>query len=288
MDIIVRLRRGMYTVQPVAGRYVENRTGRINRMHSHPVYHLIYITGGEGTFNVGSAVTRAEPGMLYMISPNEPHRFEASEERPMSNFAATFVLRDENGNPADIPFAELIEEYAGASLPAQARHSPFAIPTHLRHELAEGFRQVVRPEDAPSRAVSEQHRMIGLVLRVADVISRAGHARAGRLRTGAAAKLLRYIETNLHRPLTLEEMAEHIHMTPTYLCRIFKRETGLSPRRYVQKLRLEKAMERLACTDETVYAIAEQLGFESASYFARVFRAEQGMPPSVFRTMEKG
>jgi AraC-like DNA-binding protein len=288
MDIYVRLRTGTYTIQPVAGRYVENRTGFINRMHSHPVYHLMYIAGGEGTFDVNHSVTRAATGMLYMISPNEPHRFEASQDRPMSNYAATFVLRDEDGKPADIPFFDLIEEYAGTSLPASVRRSPCSIPTYLQHEVAEGFRQAIEQGESPSRDVDTKLRIIGLIFRLADVMSRIGRAQSGRSQRSAVAKLLQFIETNLHRPLTLEELADHIHVTPNYLCRMFKRETGASPRQYVQRLRMEKAMERLVYTEETVYAIAEQLGYESASYFSRVFRAEQGVPPSVFRALEKG
>jgi AraC-like DNA-binding protein len=272
----------------VANRYVERRTGFINRRHSHPVYHLMYITDGEGTFEVGDSTTRALPGMRYWISPNEPHRFEASLTRPLSNFASTFVLRWEDGVPAEIPFPDLIEEYAGTQLPSAARRSPCIVPPQFRPAVENGFRQTVAPAEAPSRDIRDKLRVLDLIVRIADTVGRIGQGAPGRKNGSAVTELLRYMETNLHRALTLEELARHIHVTPNYLCRMFKRETGATPRQYVQKLRMEKAMERLVDTDEPVYGIAERLGFESASYFARVFRAKHGVTPSVFRELQKG
>lgn len=288
LDIQLRLRTGPYSIQVVANRYVERRTGFINRRHSHPVYHLMYITDGEGTFEVGELTTRALPGMLYWISPNEPHRFEASLTRPMSNYSSTFVLRGEDGKPADIPFLDLIEEYAETQLPAAARLSPCLVPPQYRPAVENGFRQTVGLADASSRDMRDKLRVLDLIIRIADTASRIGQAAPSRESRTAVTALQRFVETNLHRPLTLAEMARHIHVTPNYLCRMFKRETGVTPRHYVQKLRMEKALERLADTDESVYGIAEQLGFESASYFTRVFRAKYGITPSVFRELQKG
>jgi AraC family transcriptional regulator len=82
---------------------------------------------------------------------------------------------------------------------------------------------------------------------------------------------------------TLDEMAMLAGVTPSHFCRIFRKETGISPHQYVMKARLERAQQLLTQTDMALSTISEFLGFTSQSHFTRAFRQSVGEPPSDFR-----
>lgn len=81
----------------------------------------------------------------------------------------------------------------------------------------------------------------------------------------------------------LEEMAAQIGITPSHLCRVFKKATGVSPHQFVLKTRLERAQEMLGQSEVSMNLIAEFLGFASQSSFNRAFRKMTGETPSSFR-----
>lgn len=94
-----------------------------------------------------------------------------------------------------------------------------------------------------------------------------------------------FIDERLAESLTLDEIAAHVHLAPSYLCRIFKRATGYSPMEYAITQRINRAKDLLCGGDLAVSAIARQSGYADAGYFARTFRAHTGMSPSTYRQM---
>jgi len=180
-----------------------------------------------------------------------------------------------------------MEEYLGRRLPETVRSSPLAIPEAFRPFLIGGFEQVIEQQRVPFTDLHGKLQLLELLLCIFDIVNRIGCSPVGPQSHPLLGELRKFIRANLHRSLTLEEMASHIHVTPNYLCRLFKRETNQTLHDYLLRLRIEKALKLLLYTDEPVYAIAGQLGFESASYFSRVFRSEQGTSPSEFRQRER-
>lgn len=68
-----------------------------------------------------------------------------------------------------------------------------------------------------------------------------------------------------------------------HLCRVFKREYGIAPLRYVNALRIERAKLLLRDTELTVSEVAERTGFDNLSYFSRLFSRIAGISPSAYR-----
>ncbi|XVV09749.1 AraC family transcriptional regulator [Actinoplanes sp. CA-131856] len=81
----------------------------------------------------------------------------------------------------------------------------------------------------------------------------------------------------------LKELAELLHLAPGYVVRLFKSVTGLPPMAYLSRYRVELAAEMLLHSDRPVRAIAEQVGWPDANYFARRFRAHYGLTASEYR-----
>jgi signal transduction histidine kinase/DNA-binding LacI/PurR family transcriptional regulator/AraC-like DNA-binding protein len=92
-----------------------------------------------------------------------------------------------------------------------------------------------------------------------------------------------YIQHNYNRSFSLVELSETIGVSRSYLSRIFKMDTGVSLWDYLNRFRIQKAKELLLLTDESITAIAADVGYEDISYFSRVFREIAGCSPRAFR-----
>ncbi len=94
---------------------------------------------------------------------------------------------------------------------------------------------------------------------------------------------MNYISTNFSSPLTLEEVASHLHLNPTYFSRIFKESFGSSFKEYLTYVRIEEAKRLLSNTDYSLLDIAIAVGFDNQSYFTSVFKKSTGVTPGQYR-----
>lgn len=95
--------------------------------------------------------------------------------------------------------------------------------------------------------------------------------------------VLRMIEENIGLDLTLSGMARRSGLSPFHFLRTFEHATGLTPRKYVRRLRLAEAAVRLSGGREKALDVAVDCGFNDASNFSRVFHAEIGITPTEYR-----
>ncbi|WP_051236979.1 bifunctional transcriptional activator/DNA repair enzyme AdaA [Paenibacillus pinihumi] len=91
-----------------------------------------------------------------------------------------------------------------------------------------------------------------------------------------------FIETGYAEPLTLNALSQAFHGSPYHLQRTFKRIMGVSPSRYIQQVRMEKAKELLLHTDMSVMDIAVAVGISNAAHFATLFRKKTGCTPTTY------
>ena len=83
--------------------------------------------------------------------------------------------------------------------------------------------------------------------------------------------------------ITLDEIAEKLHITPEYLGTQFHREVGVTFSAYIKKLRMAKAKELLIGTQLKLYEIAEKVGYTDSKYFSKVFKETFGQLPADYR-----
>jgi AraC-like DNA-binding protein len=110
-------------------------------------------------------------------------------------------------------------------------------------------------------------------------------------RGGLPARMLRciekYIDVHLEKALTVEELASHLGISPSYFARSFRSSVGLPPHAYVTRRRLSRAQELLASTELPLTDIALATGFADQSHFSRRFHELAGMPPRTFRLQHR-
>lgn len=94
---------------------------------------------------------------------------------------------------------------------------------------------------------------------------------------------LEYIAREYAKNISLTDIAESCHISPFYLSKYFKDVVGESPIQYLTKIRIRNSLSLLKDTDLSIEKIAQQCGFSSANYFAKVFKKQQLISPSEFR-----
>ncbi|WP_165452749.1 response regulator [Paenibacillus thalictri] len=94
-----------------------------------------------------------------------------------------------------------------------------------------------------------------------------------------------YIDEHFAKDLTIAEIAAAVYLTPTYICLLFKQETGLTINDYVIEARLRKAKQLLADPSYKTYDICYAVGYKDPSYFSKLFKKHTGLTPSEFREM---
>ena len=92
-----------------------------------------------------------------------------------------------------------------------------------------------------------------------------------------------YIKENIYKDISQEEVANYLYICPSYLSRIFKKQTGETFLQYVTNVKMERAIELLRDPQYKSYQVGEMLGYKTPKYFARLFRAYTGLNPGEFR-----
>lgn len=94
---------------------------------------------------------------------------------------------------------------------------------------------------------------------------------------------IEYIDSNLDKRLTLDQVSSKVYLSDYYFSKLFKRETGLSFSVYLNARKIQKAMILLKDSDKSVNDISEALGFTRLSYFSQTFKKYTGYAPTKYR-----
>ena len=95
---------------------------------------------------------------------------------------------------------------------------------------------------------------------------------------------LDYIYSHIHYRITIEELAEYLNISESYLSKLFHKEMGIPVSQYILDLKIEKAKNLLQFSDYNIVDIANYLSFSSQSHFIQVFQKKTGLTPHKYRT----
>jgi AraC-like DNA-binding protein len=149
--------------------------------------------------------------------------------------------------------------------------------------LAEPLCRLLRSLDSPAeRSVLAPLALREIVFRLlgspgASVLRGASVVNGERSRIGAA---MAHIEDNAARRLTVAAMARQVAMSPSHFAHLFREVAGVSPMRYLKQIRLERARALLLAEGLAAGAVAERVGYASASHFSRDFKRNYGLAPA--------
>lgn len=100
-------------------------------------------------------------------------------------------------------------------------------------------------------------------------------------KTNIVNTILQYLSQNYMKQISLYSIAHNMYLSPVYISKIFKEETGESPINHLIRIRLTKANELLSDGNIPIKTVARNVGYEDAYYFSKLYKKYYGIPPSV-------
>ena len=236
--------------------------------HAHNHMELFYIVGGKGQFLIEDRLYPVDASKLVIINRNVNHTEIGVKEAPLQY---------------------IVMGIEGLELPAgDDSNGQYVILGHFdeSREIYSCIKNILREMELKKpgyedicQAYTEIltiHLMRSIELSVPEESQHSANNRQC-----AAAK--RYIDLHFKEALTLDNLAEQVHMNKYYLSHAFKREYGVSPMNYMITRRIEESKYLLAETDLSTSHISQLLGFSSPSYFSQVFRRAENTSPMEYR-----
>jgi AraC family transcriptional regulator, melibiose operon regulatory protein len=254
-------------------------------LHWHDTYELGYILSGHGVIVVGDTEYEYAPGQLYIIDNEKPH-MGYSKDTSTSMFVVHFqpaLLTDswigKLRTEAQLPFV-LDFSQDGPLIPSDDPVLPLL--GNLMHMIR---RESMGRDEAWEVIVS------GLILQIVGILARRllhqnAENRPDQKKRDALQRIrpcLQIIEAHFAESLTLNAIAQAAYLSTSHCCTLFQVALNTTPIAYRNHRRLNRACQLLQSTDESVSAIANQVGFSSVQEFNRLFLREVQMTPTQFR-----
>jgi AraC-like DNA-binding protein/mannose-6-phosphate isomerase-like protein (cupin superfamily) len=258
--------------------------------HSHDFTELVYIRAGSGLHWHGSDRHSIYAGDCFVILPGQEHTYVSTGGLVMTNV---------------LFYPELLEPYRDTLRATPGFKRFFSTEPLFREEAAFRYKlhlslsnqkSLVALLDQLERDLAEKKpaytvNCTGLFLQMIVLLSRCFDRRfestnvrsefEGKEQMVSAA--IAYLEENCANDVRVEDIARSVFISPSRLSHVFKETTGMSLLDYLTRMRVERACQMLAESDQSVTAIAYALGFHDSAYFTRLFGKAIGLSPTAYR-----
>ncbi|CAB3749429.1 helix-turn-helix transcriptional regulator [Paraburkholderia humisilvae] len=135
--------------------------------------------------------------------------------------------------------------------------------------------------DAVARAIAA--RALGIALQPPPAAVRAEPGKTPALESWRLQRTIAFIDNHLDQPISLQQLAHAVGLSPTYFAARFRAAVGASPRLFVMRRRIERAKVLLASTRMSMIDVALNVGFRTQSHFTTVFGRQEGATPHQWR-----
>jgi AraC-like DNA-binding protein len=250
-----------------AGSYAQRR--------DFPYWEIEYIVGGRGVAELGGRREALAAGAVFATGPETRRGRRSDVRRPLRRY---FLWLEGAG-------AEAALEEAGLARGGVRR---IEAPGEAREAFEWIIREGSRPGGAAEAALGHLARLLLLKLSAARATGASAPGSDGEPEMAASARASfercrALADAEAARLRSTAELAAAAGLRSETVCRLFKRFLGATPGDYLRGRRVRLAAERLREPGARVKEVAAALGFADAFHFSRVFRAEMGVAPKVWR-----
>lgn len=252
------------------------------REHKNTFFEMVFILDGKGIQSINNHKLAYSANKLFLIFPQDSHGFEIHS--PTSFFFIRFNESYLKGLGKE--WVQKLEFMFHSH-----NHLPGCILNNISDKpliraLAEAL---IREQQSPQVHQEEVIRqIINTVITVAARnLSIDTRSSVKRDQTNFPIHLLNYIHQHIYFPdqLKAEKIADHFHISPTYISEYFRSKTGESLQQYISGYRLKLIETRLRFTDMQINEIVFEFGFTDASHLNRIFKKHKGLNPSTYKKM---
>ncbi len=246
--------------------------------HYHPEYEIVYIHGADGTRHIGEHIARFEQSDLVFIGPYIPHlNFDYGIKTPYEK--VVIQLREDFLSKA---FALVPELSAVRDLFEKAKNGVY-FTGETKQRIGERLQKL--PELPHFEQLIEMLTIFQELANSPDLVALTAKPIAGQYKLKEQQRLkivYAYIEAHYKEKIDIIQMAELTHLTHAAFCRYFKKMTLMTFTEFVNQYRINQA-KTLLLLDKTVSEVCFDCGFESLSYFNRIFKKITGDNPMAFK-----
>ncbi len=233
-------------------------------------FQFLYITRGGGVFESSHCVSKPiKAGDLFIVFPEVWHRYRPNAETGWDEYWVEFdgdyvrrLMLHTVFKPEE-PVLSIGMQQPLLQLFMDAVETIRCQPAEYQYLLGALAAQIIARTLSATKQQSYEGRPVDQVIR-------------------EAKELLSRVNTTT---VPLEHFADQLHMSYSAFRRLFKTQTGFSPRQFALEVCLRRAKDLLQHSNKPVHAIAEELGFESTPYFSRFLKKKTGLSPSELRKM---
>jgi AraC-like DNA-binding protein len=246
----------------------------------HPYYELLYVISGELHLQWMGESYLFQPHSLVLLHPNTPHQVIALSAE-CSFWFIELDMKDSRLFP-NLEQSIVWNRQQAAAAPVSIEEPAYGVTLSLlTAAICSG--KIETSDYYKELAILDIQKLLILMKAAVDRKADAPASMDPSTAHEAVLFLMRYMETEYSKPITLKTMGELTHFNPSYLIRIFKKTNGVTPAQYLQTLRLNAAACYLSTTALPVEEIALICGFQSIHYFSQSFKKKLGESPTLWR-----
>jgi AraC family transcriptional regulator, L-rhamnose operon transcriptional activator RhaR len=276
--------------------------------HDHLFHEVVYVETGTAEHVTADGTRRLRPGDVIVIRPQVWHAYARPRGLGIVNCLIDTHLMHR--------LAALLATVDGAFelFRRRLRDPRLSAPTVLHAGPAERSAVLARVETIMSEQRARTNgwqaaataALLDVLVTLARLGRRGAHSRpetiaSGAGRAGGATSggpeptaladrteqavldVASHIESHFAESVSLDDLADRVHLSPGHLSRSFGRRMGMGIVEFVHRMRAEEACRLLRYTDEPIKRIAGRVGYDEIAYFSRCFRAQVGQSPRAYR-----
>ena len=246
--------------------------------HFHPEYEIVYVEGSGGTRHVGSHTSVYEGSDLVFIGPNIPHLNFDYGVRTQCEQVIVQMREDFLGKD----FLSAPELHSVRAL-FETSHHGISFSGETKRVVGEKLKQI--PLLPPFEQLLALLGILKIMADSADAIvlnPKPAGVKSFRKEQFRMQQIYAYVETHFDRAPDVNEVAAAVNLTTPAFCRFFKTQARMTFTDFVNQYRVNQA-KNLLLQDRSVSEACFAVGFESLSYFNKLFRKVVGENPSAFK-----
>lgn len=237
-----------------------------HKKHTHEnTAEFIQILSGEGSFLINNSIYRMVSGAIYIIDSSCVH---CSIPKDPGHYVRNKLIVDKQS-------LLNILALCGASFEGY-RNQCFILNKEQSRQIESVFERIDMQE--------ENQKSLCTVAGLMDILLiSAMHKSETNANVSTVDKILIYINENPYNDMTVDSIADNLHISKYYLCHVFKEMTSMIVMEYIKLQRIQLAKDMLLYSADTVSQIAIKCGFENFSYFSRIFKEITSVSPTKYR-----
>ena len=256
------------------------KSGKDEEYHSHDFLEMAFVMSGTGRYRVEGNVFSIQEGDLLIFNPGARHQalYCPEAEVPATEFFVGFSDIQFQGLPANtmpLPDGAILIHTTG-----ELRRRIYRICTSMQEEKTENR----QGRYFMMKAYLMQYILLVIREQCAPVERSKGYSFESVNKKYLVEQILNYFEEHYNEKISLDQIAENMYLSPFYISKIFKSETGAPPIRHLIDIRLENAMELLESGGYgSIQEVAARVGYDDAYHFSKLFKKRYGISPSQAR-----